>query len=351
MHIVSTNMTVADYCQGMERGEILVNREYQRSDKVWPAIARSYLIETIVLGYPVPKLSLYQVTDIKTKKTVKEIVDGQQRSNTVFDFYKNKLRLASSLETTEIAGRTLDEIDEDYQHRFLDASLSLDLLVSPTRPEVREAFRRINSYTIPLNAEEQRHAIFQGPFKWFIQRLARQFTSSFVQMGLFSEKQLIRMADTKLLAEVCHAFEHGITTTNKTALDRLYSTHDETFPKEPDWATRLTEALDQLREWPALHGGPLMKPYLAYSLILGLTHIRRPLGTLDSAFPLSRSQRFDEDTALKNLADLADALEDPDEAPHKFRSFIQACTSKTNVAKQRETRFQWICRAITSPTL
>ena len=47
MDIVPTNMTVADYCAAMKRGESVVNREYQRSDKVWPAIASGYLIETI----------------------------------------------------------------------------------------------------------------------------------------------------------------------------------------------------------------------------------------------------------------------------------------------------------------
>ncbi len=43
MDIVPTNMTVADYCSAMDRGEIIVNRDYQRSDKVWPPIARATL--------------------------------------------------------------------------------------------------------------------------------------------------------------------------------------------------------------------------------------------------------------------------------------------------------------------
>ena len=48
MHITSTDYTVADYCQAMERKEIIVNRAYQRSDKVWLPVARSFLIETIL---------------------------------------------------------------------------------------------------------------------------------------------------------------------------------------------------------------------------------------------------------------------------------------------------------------
>jgi hypothetical protein len=76
MTTTPTDLTVADYCQAMERNEIRVNREYQRSDRVWPNAARSFLIETILLGFPMPKLAHYQVTDLRTRKVTKEIVDG-----------------------------------------------------------------------------------------------------------------------------------------------------------------------------------------------------------------------------------------------------------------------------------
>jgi hypothetical protein len=74
---------VSPIVEGMERGQIVVNRTYQRSNKVWPAAARSFFIETILLGYPMPKLALYQITDLKSRRIIKEIVDGQQRSQVV----------------------------------------------------------------------------------------------------------------------------------------------------------------------------------------------------------------------------------------------------------------------------
>ena len=61
--------TVADYCQAMSRHrEIIVNRDYQRSDKVWPPAAKSFLIETILLNYPIPKLFLFQKTDLRSRR-------------------------------------------------------------------------------------------------------------------------------------------------------------------------------------------------------------------------------------------------------------------------------------------
>lgn len=352
MNIVPTNMTIADYCHAMERGEITVNKDYQRSDEVWPPIARSYLIETMVLGLPVPKLSLSQKTDVRTKRTVKEIVDGQQRSRAIQDFYNGQLRLSPSLETETIAGRTYPELEPESQQKFLDFSLSLDLFVSASPEEVVDIFRRMNSYTIPLNPEEQRHARFQGPFKWFINRVAKRFYKSFVDMGVFSEKALVRMSDTKLLAEICDALLNGIRTTSKAKLDNLYSQRDskDKFPEEADLDKRITDALDQVREWTDIHHGPLMKHYVVYSLILAVIHTHRPVEVLQRAFPSPKLRKFDHGTVIVNLSALSEALENS-ERPGRFRAFVAACTDQTNTGKHRTERFQWLCKALAEDSL
>jgi hypothetical protein len=50
MQVTPSKFTVAEYCQQMAENKIIVNREYQRSDKVWPPAAWSYLIETVLLN-------------------------------------------------------------------------------------------------------------------------------------------------------------------------------------------------------------------------------------------------------------------------------------------------------------
>src|SRR5438034_1088978 len=106
-------MTVADYCAAMDRKEISPNNEYQRSDKVWPPSARSFLVETILLGFPIPKIFLFQKTDLKSKKTIKEVVDGQQRSKTIHDFFHNKLVLSKRSEIESARGKTYDQLSDD----------------------------------------------------------------------------------------------------------------------------------------------------------------------------------------------------------------------------------------------
>src|SRR5207244_11252645 len=93
MQVTVTTFTVAEYCAQMQATTIIVNRDYQRTETVWPPPARTFLIDTILNGYPMPKISLRQITDRERKHTTKEIVDGQQRSRAIFDFWSDKLRI------------------------------------------------------------------------------------------------------------------------------------------------------------------------------------------------------------------------------------------------------------------
>lgn len=346
VQIVPNSVTVADYCNALSRGEIRVNPKYQRSNRVWPAMARSFLIETILLGYPMPKLALHQVTDLKSRKTIKEVVDGQQRSKAILDFFKNELRLSRALETPEVAGRTYDELEPETQGRFLDYPLNFDLFVAATEDDVREVFRRMNSFTVPLNPEEQRHAVYQGEFKWFIHRLSRRFDQALVAIGGFSTQQIVRMADMKLLTEICHAALHGISTTSRRKLDDLYKARDHALPEKDRLETAISGALELILEWEEIRGTAIVKPYMLYGLVLGIMHLTDPFEALEPSFPGGRGI-VSRELVVENLSFLAEAVETEDPG---FAEFVAASSSRTNVGKQREIRFQWFCRALSEPT-
>jgi hypothetical protein len=346
MQTVSTTYTVADFCDMMKRRDITVNREYQRSDKVWPDNAKSYLIETMILGYPLPKIYLYQITDIKSRKTVKEIVDGQQRSLAIRDFFENNFALSRTLETDSLKGLSYSELAEEDQRAFLSFAISCDLLVGASEAQVVEVFRRMNSYTVPLNPEEHRHASYQGRFKWFANNVTKRYNGTFRTIGLFSEKQLVRMADTKLLAEVCDALLNGIRTTNKAILDRLYKDHDKSFSEERSLENAIGEALDLISAWEPIHKSNLMKPYIVYSLIIAILHVKKHFPLLDNVhFPKGSLKTSNQIT--NNLLKLSDALNyDVEEAPPEYKQFVAACATRTNVREQRITRTGWLAKAL-----
>lgn len=347
MNVVPTNLTVADYCAGMARREIEVNRDYQRSDRVWPDAARSFLIETLLLGYPMPKLTLHQVADPRARTIKKWVVDGQQRSRAIYDFYTGRLELSRALSLTEAAGRDLDGLPDELQQAFLTYPLSVDLLAGVTDEEVREVFRRINSYTIPLNPEEQRHARFQGRFKWFIHRLTRDLSQALLDQGVFSEKQLVRMQDAKLFTEIADALLFGIRTTDKGKLDSVYRAHDVEFPEEQRMEARTRRAFNLMSVLEPVRGTELSKPLQAYALALALIDAEEPVPALWPRGTVVRpAVTVDVDVATRGLAALEEALRSGDDYNGPYQAFVLASKDRTNVADQRRTRFVMLRQAL-----
>lgn len=345
-----SEITVADYCQMYARKEVRVNRQYQRSDQVWPRTAQSFLIETILLGYPVPKLFLHQKTDPRTRRTIKEIVDGQQRTRAIIDFWQDEYRLSSNVDLDDAKGRSYSELPEEMQVTFLDYGLGFDLFVGATEEEVREVFRRMNSFTVPLNPEEQRHANWQGEFKWFLRAISTDYGEAFRTAGTFGQKALVRMQDEKLLTEICSAYFDGVKTTNKVILDRVYKTHDkpEDFPEadQQELERRLRAALDAVFDWSDLAGTPLMRPHQVYALTLAVMHVQEPLAHLEDIFDADEAEIAEADIVIVNLSRLAEVLELDEELAGDLKPFVKASSEKTNVAAQRETRIEWFCRAL-----
>jgi len=342
--------TVADYCDMYERKEVRVNRQYQRSDEVWPRTAQSFLIETILLNFPVPKLFLHQLTDLRTRRIVKEIVDGQQRTRAIVDYYHDVYRLTSNVTLEDAVGRRYSELPDELQAQFRDYGLQFDLFVGATDEDVREVFRRMNSFTVPLNPEEQRHAEFQGDFKWFMRSLSTDYAEALRAAGVFTQKSLVRMQDQKLLTEVCAAYFNGIKTTNRRSLDAVYSTHDrlDAFSEamRNDLGDRLHHALDALFDLTDLFETPIMKPHQTYALVLALMHLQSPVPTLQGAYPATGQPMSADDVVVVNLSRLAEALEEDEDQAGSLQPFVNASGGGTNVSAKRISRFQWFCRAL-----
>ena len=70
---------INDFREWNELGQLELAPKFQRR-KVWLLMAKSYLIDTILRGSPIPKIYIRQKLDLeKSSKTIREVVDGQQR--------------------------------------------------------------------------------------------------------------------------------------------------------------------------------------------------------------------------------------------------------------------------------
>ncbi|HEY3115999.1 MAG TPA: hypothetical protein VGK54_04590, partial [Chloroflexota bacterium] len=285
------------------------------------------------------------------RATTKYVVDGQQRSLALLAFYRNELRLSRQIELTDAAGLTYEQLPPNLQGNFLSYLLEFDQFETGNEEDVREYFRRINSFTAPLNAEEQRHARFQGPMKWFVHQLTERYGETFVNLGVLPKQSVVRMGDAKFIAEIVHALLNGVTTTSKGKLDAMYKDFDrgDEVPDAARLRAVIEDAIETILQWEAVPGSAIVRTNVFYSLMLAVILVRKRWQTLISLVPQLPRGGITQ-TAQENVLRLAAALSEPD-VFSDYRHFTAAAAEKTNVKAQRETRIQWFVRALTERSI
>jgi hypothetical protein len=343
--IANSQYTMVEIHDMLERQALVVNTEYQRSPRIWPSDAKSYFIDTVLEGYPFPKVYFYETYDRHRKKPRREIVDGQQRITTLDDFYKNAFRLTSA--SRRHKGLTFEELPEDKQQLFVMTPVQVDIILSAERSEILEMFRRMNAYTVPLNPAEQRHSGYQGSFKWFIVDMADEVSPVLEQFAVFSPKQILRMADAEFLTELALVLDVGITTKSAQAFKNIYSRYDEQFPSLLEFAKQIPDFFRTLgTDLSELQGTFLMKPYVIYSLFCAMTQRKYGIPGGESLRINKAGRYFDDRGAtVAKLRELAAAHEIKDEAG-PYAEYVRACLSGTHRADLRKIRARYLGAAL-----
>src|SRR5450755_2781944 len=165
--------TPNDFVLWNEHGLLEITPKFQRRT-VWRTPARSYFIDTLLRGMTVPPLYL-RMTQNKTKtKTIREVVDGQQRVRSVLDFIANGFRLSPTLgasgqrsmppDRSEWAGKRFSQLSDSQQQQILSFSFTTEIFKGISDKQVLEVFCRLNMNGIPLNKQELRNGRFFGLF-------------------------------------------------------------------------------------------------------------------------------------------------------------------------------------------
>jgi Protein of unknown function DUF262 len=78
MNIKHQEFKVSDFLSWQREGSLELSPSFQRRP-VWKPSAKSYLIDTVVRGLPVPIIFIRERINLTTQTTIREVVDGQQR--------------------------------------------------------------------------------------------------------------------------------------------------------------------------------------------------------------------------------------------------------------------------------
>ena len=161
----------------LENDEINLSPDFQRATDVWDAKEKSRLIESILLGLPLPSFYFNEDEGGNTRS----VIDGVQRLCAIRDFVLGKeqngkrtfLKLEGLQFLKQYEGLTFTDLTRPDVRRIHNMKITTNTLGYETPSEVKLIiFQRVNSAGIPLTHQEMRHALNQGLPAEYIKNLS-----------------------------------------------------------------------------------------------------------------------------------------------------------------------------------
>lgn len=167
--------SVETIINSFNRGDIIIP-DYQRDAEQWGDRKESLFIESLLNNLTTP--ALFFLDDADTN--ISEVIDGQQRLNTILKYESDKLRLNAdddinylSPDSIHYSGKKFSELPPKFQTVFRRYPLTIIYL--PPRLDLRtklEIFRRINEGGTPLTAQDIRLSYYSESKCVYFVRLA-----------------------------------------------------------------------------------------------------------------------------------------------------------------------------------
>ncbi|MCX6566900.1 MAG: DUF262 domain-containing protein [Candidatus Aminicenantes bacterium] len=125
---------------------------------VWTNVLASRLIESILLNVPIPPCYLSQNENFEL-----DVIDGQQRLFSIYRFLDNQYPLTGLEVLKELNGLRFHQVPPKFQRLLKTHTLRCVVITNESHPEIKfDVFERLNTNTVPLNAQELRNCIYRG---------------------------------------------------------------------------------------------------------------------------------------------------------------------------------------------
>ena len=216
---------INDIIQWYESGELELSPKYQRNS-VWNEKAKSYLMDTIIRGLPIPPIFMRQRIDVTSKKTYREIIDGQQRLRAITEYIQNKFPI-SKTHNELYGGKYYDDLEEEIKEQILEYDIFVEVINEKEDPVIYDMFARLNTNNCVLNRQELRNSRYWGEFKVAAYNTAAEYRELFYNNKIFNDKQFSRMEDVEFISVLLNVFINGIDSDTPTSIDKLYLKYDK----------------------------------------------------------------------------------------------------------------------------
>ena len=349
--------SISDFDEWDTNGLLELSADFQRR-AVWSEKAKSYLIDTVIRGKPMPKIIIMQ--EMRGGRQVRIVVDGQQRLRAILDFIRGGVKL-SRAHNKELAGLTFDGLSENTKRAFRQYELGVDLLFDLPYEDILDIFARINSYTVTLNSQEKINAKYLGFFKQLVFEYGYKYVSYYVDGEILTKAMVTRMGEAELTADLFVALIDGVQS-NK-AVEPYYKKYEDTEEGLAAAADKFDRTMTYIGEvyapkdivptnWSRIH--------LFYTLFTSIAHCLYGLEGVDASLRVALtpksvrrlrvclddiSSRYDTVAAMLDEKKTTSAAK---EVPDDYSKFIAYSRRGTTDKAARVARTEFVCGKIKS---
>jgi hypothetical protein len=238
-----TTHRITEFHHWQKEGILELAPPFQRNP-VWSSKNKSYLIDTILNGFPVPEIFIQVVTD-HDGNTKYVVVDGQQRIRTILEFVEGEWAILES-ESPRYGSKLFKDIPQEVRKEFWDYQIVTREIKAVSETDVVAIFTRMNKYVTPLNAQELRNARYRGHFIQLMDSLTED--EFLVDNKIVSPTDVRRMLDMEFVSEIVIAMLHGVQQKNVELIDKFYGIYDEEFTEKDDIKSKFNVIKNKINE-------------------------------------------------------------------------------------------------------
>lgn len=226
--VFSRDWTIETIFSQIKSGNIDLNPKFQRRN-AWNDHKRSKLIESILIGYPVPEIVLAE--DPKQKKSF-SVIDGKQRLLTIAGFifpekynywdkpYLTNLAIKSNLNKVGYSDLENNSGLSDEFRQFINASLRCTIITNFKENDILyDIFYRLNSGSTPLATQELRQVLNRGEFANYLIEITNDIQPLHLIMKLDEPDKRLRDIEVLLRCFSMILFSDAYTGNLKVFLD------------------------------------------------------------------------------------------------------------------------------------
>jgi uncharacterized protein with ParB-like and HNH nuclease domain len=234
---------------------ILLNPSFQRRD-AWDVKRKSKLIESLILGIPVPNIVL---AEKKSKQMI--VLDGKQRLLSILQFFgegdpllpDNGFKLQGLEFLKSLEGETYQSITNssnniEFLRSYENQTIRTIFLRNwPDELFLHKTFLRLNQGGKQLLGQELRLALHPGDFMTFIDKKSINIQAL---SQIFNPYPDPRMADSELLLRFL-AFHFNMKSYRggmKFFLDKISEKFSQEWDKEENFRQKIIQLLEQFEE-------------------------------------------------------------------------------------------------------